>query len=244
MTWTPRSGRTDHPRSRGVYTGGRSTGLRLRGSSPLARGLRRHRRGAHLEGRIIPARAGFTGQLRVGRDSVRDHPRSRGVYSLVGSLADAGLGSSPLARGLREPLLGLEVDVGIIPARAGFTWERPATPCGLSDHPRSRGVYAPWGIIPAHVIGSSPLARGLHIVESFPGGIVRIIPARAGFTGGSWRATSSPRDHPRSRGVYARCPRGRPRTPGSSPLARGLQGGAGAHAPPLRIIPARAGFTG
>ena len=222
MTWTPRSGRTDHPRSRGVYTGGRSTGLRLRGSSPLARGLRRHRRGAHLEGRIIPARAGFTGQLRVGRDSVRDHPRSRGVYSLVGSLADAGLGSSPLARGLREPLLGLEVDVGIIPARAGFTWERPATPCGLSDHPRSRGVYAPWGIIPAHVIGSSPLARGLLWTVDGTLARNRIIPARAGFTPSGAGGPRSREDHPRSRGVYDAHGHARAARPGSSPLARGL----------------------
>ena len=50
----------DHPRSRGVYRPGRPRRTRLKGSSPLARGLRL---GPHHEGRharIIPARAGFT----------------------------------------------------------------------------------------------------------------------------------------------------------------------------------------
>ena len=71
------------------------------GSSPLARGL-------PLEEADIHA-------------MLMDHPRSRGVYSTAARASRALTGSSPLARGLREPLLGLKVDVGIIPARAGFT---------------------------------------------------------------------------------------------------------------------------
>ena len=163
MTWTPRSGRTDHPRSRGVYAFDGRDKAQTQGSSPLARGLRRHRRGAHLEGRIIPARAGFTGQLRVGRDSVRDHPRSRGVYSLVGSLADAGFGSSPLARGLPPEATDTKVRAGIIPARAGFT-----------SRTLSRRRGSP---------GSSPLARGLPRYSISTRIMTGIIPARAGFTG-------------------------------------------------------------
>ena len=71
--------------------------------------------------------------------------------------------------------------------------------------------------------GSSPLARGLHANCGEPCGLIRIIPARAGFTGGGWCWR------------WSCC--------GSSPLARGLLsfivlvgGGCG-------IIPARAGFT-
>ena len=57
----PRTTRTDHPRSRGVYKRWSSSGSPRPGSSPLARGL---------PGRHPPRR------LRT-----LDHPRSRGVYS-------------------------------------------------------------------------------------------------------------------------------------------------------------------
>ena len=71
----------DHPRSRGVYcTGSTRTAVRA-GSSPLARGLRDAGVLERVHVRIIPARAGFT---IVGAGSVydvKDHPRSRGVYS-------------------------------------------------------------------------------------------------------------------------------------------------------------------
>ena len=53
------------------------------GSSPLARGLPTRQVEAHIERRIIPARAGST---MVGEGSVydvKDHPRSRGVYRTV-----------------------------------------------------------------------------------------------------------------------------------------------------------------
>ena len=91
--------------------------------------------------------------------------------------------------------------------------------------------------------GSSPLARGLHDDTASTPGNIRIIPARAGFTGGNICGPLERRDHPRSRGVYrGRALRSRP-TRGSSPLARGLlRAHHGRHAV-HRIIPARAGFT-
>ena len=56
-----------------------------------------------------------------GELEIKDHPRSRGVYVPVGA---------------RE-----RDDVGIIPARAGFTPVLSGVvPCD-EDHPRSRGVY-------------------------------------------------------------------------------------------------------
>ena len=71
------------------------------GSSPLARGLLVPAPDEELEGRIIPARAGFTlleSQLFI---VTRDHPRSRGVY-VAKAFCEARIsGSSPLARGLR-----------------------------------------------------------------------------------------------------------------------------------------------
>ena len=76
---------TDHPRSRGVYL---RTLLPCRarcGSSPLARGLPAKLKPNHIPCRIIPARAGFTILRFQGGKNIRDHPRSRGVYT-CGSL--------------------------------------------------------------------------------------------------------------------------------------------------------------
>ena len=90
------------------------------------------------------------------------------------------------------------------------------------DHPRSRGVYAlkEAGYDPAE--GSSPLARGLPTSGSRTTRWVRIIPARAGFTGRTGAPRRPSRDHPRSRGVYQEVGEVDQFPRGSSPLARGL----------------------
>ena len=112
----------DHPRSRGVYPLGRPLRSSLRGSSPLARGLR-----------------GFTTHTCTVK---RDHPRSRGVYRARTLGRCSQVGSSPLARGLRGRGSALCTCVRIIPARAGFTFGT-LVPCPRhKDHPRSRGVYS------------------------------------------------------------------------------------------------------
>ena len=214
----------DHPRSRGVYTGPGTDPHRRPGSSPLARGLRRRRRAA-------PGGGG-------------DHPRSRGVYNLAVSWAETGRGSSPLARGLPGDVVGTVLDMGIIPARAGFTEEYSGTVPWGWDHPRSRGVYCDWDDRSVLGHGSSPLARGLPPRRSGAERNVGIIPARAGFTSRFVSSRRALRDHPRSRGVYRRPAALRMPTAGSSPLARGLRQ-RGLHAAVGRgIIPARAGFTG
>ena len=100
----------DHPRSRGVY---KSSGMRVprrRGSSPLARGLRRPDGGRRRRRRIIPARAGFTCVRARSESQSWDHPRSRGVYL---TRTD---GYTYLER--------------IIPARAGFTTDKSVAVCG------------------------------------------------------------------------------------------------------------------
>ena len=92
-----------------------------------------------------------------------------------------------------------------------------------TDHPRSRGVYAPPPLGGLRPVGSSPLARGLRGQHRPPARGGGIIPARAGFT---------------------RRALGKPQGPsGSSPLARGLPVGRPRSPRPGRIIPARAGFT-
>ena len=73
--------------------------------------------------------------------------------------------------------------------------------------------------------------------------LLRIIPARAGFTASRRSAQRRSGDHPRSRGVYGTRIAVIPWFGGSSPLARGLHR-VKADSVALRgIIPARAGFT-
>ena len=152
----------DHPRSRGVYYNEIGHETIDQGSSPLARGLRLPGPHGPGEGRIIPARAGFTA---LGARDPGD-----------------GGGSSPLARGLLTRFLNATAEKRIIPARAGFTRGADASGEQVEDHPRSRGVYFNGLAERVSVEGSSPLARGLP-----PGGTSEhpdrgIIPARAGFT--------------------------------------------------------------
>ena len=234
----------DHPRSRGVYPGyGGDLDLDV-GSSPLARGLHGHRPQRSHHHRIIPARAGFTCRGHAASPPSADHPRSRGVYGEPVVEADLGPGSSPLARGLPRPRRVREGPVGIIPARAGFTNPRHRTQRHHRDHPRSRGVYGKRAWAAITDAGSSPLARGLPVIQGLHETVDRIIPARAGFTADGNVGTDATADHPRSRGVYHMRVRRRMRSGGSSPLARGLPGGGRPGYSVDRIIPARAGFTG
>ena len=213
------------------------------GSSPLARGLRVHRRAPGGCTGIIPARAGFTSGRSTAYRRPTDHPRSRGVYSGLRSVQHGIPGSSPLARGLPATPAARRAVRRIIPARAGFTAGGDVPTWKWGDHPRSRGVYGPRPGGHPQPHGSSPLARGLHLVASRMSRLLRIIPARAGFTAPSGRGGRSRPDHPRSRGVYGRRSAASGRGSGSSPLARGLLEGGGREVEGPGIIPARAGFT-
>ena len=233
----------DHPRSRGVYKSTPNMDSILLGSSPLARGLHAECGYQYGTDRIIPARAGFTRLDPYYGDQSGDHPRSRGVYSEEKLKSRTENGSSPLARGL---LLFTAPDrdaLWIIPARAGFTAPLWCWGSLSRDHPRSRGVYPRRRRPRRPRPGSSPLARGLRVTFHGRPGILRIIPARAGFTIRASSLSYLKRDHPRSRGVYygIRCVRSY--VLGSSPLARGLPGLTRPTTSATRIIPARAGFT-
>ena len=111
--------------------------------------------------RIIPARAGFTPAPTATPPQDEDHPRSRGVYRSPDLTADTKDGSSPLARGLLGEVLTIKDIIGIIPARAGFTYSRRRRTRVRKDHPRSRGVYELSHLVCSDFEGSSPLARGL-----------------------------------------------------------------------------------
>ena len=197
-----RGPRRDHPRSRGVYLGMSRSLDQIVGSSPLARGLRHHYPRARPAAGIIPARAGFTPAWSARPCEGWDHPRSRGVYPRQRHLGGRQLGSSPLARGLRDARHHGRGCGRIIPARAGFTPFPPPGSTSSPDHPRSRGVYDN-NVKPIFRInGSSPLARGLPFDHDNLREGEGIIPARAGFTCGRAAAGPYSQDHPRSRGVY------------------------------------------
>ena len=172
-----------------------------------------------------------------------DHPRSRGVYRIARPQAGISAGSSPLARGLPGRIVLHDLRGRIIPARAGFTRPRPASPTAAADHPRSRGVYDAAYVYGVATRGSSPLARGLRCASYAGTAGPRIIPARAGFTSGPQITKFDHGDHPRSRGVYVTGYWWPVVRAGSSPLARGLPSHSGLQYKLGGIIPARAGFT-
>ena len=190
FTPCPRSrmmNRSDHPRSRGVYSSTPPILSPYCGSSPLARGLLQIVHREHDPRRIIPARAGLTRDGTRRASAREDHPRSRGVYGPDDDGSIDAFGSSPLARGLLSCSEGPALKERIIPARAGFTALLPS--CGTSgrDHPRSRGVYQYVKFSMHRKFGSSPLARGLRERPAGLRRVGRIIPARAGFTVGQLR---------------------------------------------------------
>ena len=193
--------------------------------------------------RIIPALAGNTIGCLCNVQPAKDHPRSRGEYVPVSEECGLGLGSSPLSRGIPlrpPPRAG---GAGIIPALAGNTGLRHDDPRSRTDHPRSRGEYVSPALDALRDVGSSPLSRGIHPLISNVAGITRIIPALAGNTDVQDSAASPHWDHPRSRGEYGDVldlPR---RTPGSSPLSRGIPRSVLLVWLVVGIIPALAGNT-
>ena len=131
----------DHPRMRGVYAKKTLRTPRQAGSSPHARGLPVVATSSTSVSGIIPACAGFTRTDGSGPGTRADHPRMRGVYSLVIHVLREAGGSSPHARGLRPQGQGAVPYVGIIPACAGFTTQSTRSSPKQRDHPRMRGVY-------------------------------------------------------------------------------------------------------
>ena len=234
------------------------------GSSPLARGTHGDHRGVLVLLRFIPARAGNTAPRSVRSAPLTVHPRSRGEHCAFGTprrsakpvhprsrgehialpaTAHQTPGSSPLARGT-QPRRGCRHGAQrFIPARAGNT-NRDRSSCASGPvHPRSRGEHtatigASWCFS-----GSSPLARGTHMLKALTAAEGRFIPARAGNTTApatTWRATPV---HPRSRGEHRISPTRSSGRRGSSPLARGTPWRWRQPRPCGRFIPARAGNT-
>ena len=155
---------------------------RPRGSSPLARGTRKHHLARLQSPGLIPARAGNTRLRDPRREVTWAHPRSRGEHEDFTPGSGKRLGSSPLARGTPAGCVKMGSSTGLIPARAGNTLTPYTFVVQHAAHPRSRGEHT-LPISPLmSVAGSSPLARGTPL--SAPAHTPRrgLIPARAGNT--------------------------------------------------------------
>ena len=239
----PPSWWSDHPRTRGVYL---LTGRIRRtwpGSSPHTRGLRRARPHRPGGAGIIPAHAGFTPPAPPGPPALPDHPRTRGVCAPGAMRVVTTSGSSPHTRGLHGGRGPAGAGGRIIPAHAGFTPRWWGTRAGVSDHPRTRGVYYKYETEGTYTYGSSPHTRGLRDRFWWDAGETGIIPAHAGFTRTGPPPGRRPGDHPRTRGVYVPREETGGWEAGSSPHTRGLLHGTLIRSPLSRIIPAHAGFT-
>ena len=171
-----------HPRSRGEHAASFPVRSRYNGSSPLARGTRRHLSAAHGGSRLIPARAGNTRSFCGSWVWLPAHPRSRGEHDARGFGAQRDRGSSPLARGTLRKFAGGHLGFRLIPARAGNTPVMMFTASEITAHPRSRGEHTYCVARARLTTGSSPLARGTQRQASGSERAKRLIPARAGNT--------------------------------------------------------------
>ena len=135
----------DHPRLRGEYNTSAKASITMKGSPPLARGVLSLVPSINLTKRIIPACAGSTVTIPVTMLSSWDHPRLRGEYAIFTTSA--------------------KLFCWIIPACAGSTLYATCGPSYKGDHPRLRGEYKPVPKLVLWLMGSSPLARGVHLLQ-------------------------------------------------------------------------------
>ena len=134
--------------------------VRSSGSSPRVRGtLPRPVHRADHEG-IIPACAGNTIWLRPSRRGSGDHPRVCGEHFHDPYTGRTMRGSSPRVRGTPFGCVLLAVGAGIIPACAGNTPAKAASPSRNRDHPRVCGEHSVTASGHACMRGSSPRVRG------------------------------------------------------------------------------------
>ncbi len=167
----------------------------------------------------------------------------RGEHAVTVTNTDDPGGSSPRARGTREPVRSALSPRRFIPACAGNT-QRAFRALRLpSVHPRVRGEHAEAVGMMVKEGGSSPRARGTHDhgLESLSVG--RFIPACAGNTRAAAGGCCPTTVHPRVRGEHTPMVRSSEAVTGSSPRARGTHGDPQGPRRRRRFIPACAGNT-
>ena len=191
-----------HPRPRGEHPCRSSRNSSSCGSSPPARGTPSPAGPGGSQHRFIPARAGNTRRPSSPTAPPTVHPRPRGEHRMDRGQVMKRIGSSPPARGTRDPACECRVKSRFIPARAGNTARRSNPRASAAVHPRPRGEHIDLLLLTCSLIGSSPPARGTRQIHQRGLWHRRFIPARAGNT--CLQASRSLRRtvHPRPRGEH------------------------------------------
>ncbi len=149
-----------HPHSRGENLSALVQALRVRGSSPLARGkYSMHVVQVESEG-FIPTRAGKITRIDPRRCACTVHPHSRGENTCIAHDTPRPAGSSPLARGKFIIMSWTLMRLRFIPTRAGKIQSFLSCRYGSWVHPHSRGENEGSHDFAQFLHGSSPLARG------------------------------------------------------------------------------------
>ena len=131
----------DHPRTRGEYGSVNYLECDIRQSPPHSRGIRIATCTWRWRAGITPALAGNTLFINVNCQYSRDHPRTRGEYSLKLFWQGLVSGSPPHSRGILYSPISRPSISGITPALAGNTEMKFSIGAGGRDHPRTRGEY-------------------------------------------------------------------------------------------------------
>ena len=192
------------------------------GSSPLTRGIPEVCGADCTRCRFIPAHAGNTKFDGCMPPFPKVHPRSRGEYRGVFFIPFFNTGSSPLTRGILFEKVGAIGVQRFIPAHAGNTCLNSSRTASKKVHPRSRGEYDKAVTDQTHVMGSSPLTRGILFLKLSNVFCLGFIPAHAGNTGCCPFCFQDIQVHPRSRGEYIGLFSKQIAYRGSSPLTRGI----------------------
>ena len=153
-------GRTVYPRWRGEHQYLNPGRCVYPGLSPLARGTHDEDEAAGSNKRFIPAGAGNTLSVIIGRTAVPVYPRWRGEHGFAHMYNQYMSGLSPLARGTPTQPVRPGFNLRFIPAGAGNTDITALLAERGAVYPRWRGEHAK--TLRASVItgGLSPLARG------------------------------------------------------------------------------------
>ena len=207
------------------------------------RGTRRQRAADGGHDRFIPAHAGNT-PPRWPRRTVRPvHPRACGEHVFSLPLPETSPGSSPRMRGTRAPATADALQKRFIPAHAGNTPPRSATPGAQAAHPRACGEHSRARWSSRRIRGSSPRMRGTRGRSFAATPTARFIPAHAGNTPAHSTRRIFRAVHPRACGEHFGSVTPKISLIGSSPRMRGTPAAHRPHCSRVRFIPAHAGNT-
>ena len=187
----------DHPRVCGEEPTKSVISQPVQGSPPRMRGRAGNMYPGAVFFGITPAYAGKRPSPHACRAWFWDHPRVCGEELVLTADPKAVGGSPPRMRGREFATSKGRVAVGITPAYAGKSWQRPHRPQRWRDHPRVCGEEPKWARFLSWVRGSPPRMRGR---VSFMAVIIRrrrITPAYAGKSDCEARRFRLSGDHPR-----------------------------------------------